>query len=381
MSLSANPPPAIARFSHAVPYWLSLGLVPLALMAILKGGLWIVSVPVAAWWLFIVLDSTTAPNLDNEDPNTASDQLFWYRLITLIWFPIQAALVLLALATVPGSEAFSALEKVFIFFGLGILSGTIGIVYAHELMHQKSRLERWLADLLMASVFYSHFRSEHLLVHHRYVGTPKDAVTARYNEGFHHYFARVVPACFTSALRAEAAMLRRKGATPWARQNPFWRYAALQLAWAGIALALGGGIGLLLLLVTAATAIWQLELVNYVEHYGLTREHLGDGKYENTKPRHSWNANERTSNWLLINLQRHSDHHFKPDRRFPLLQSYDADEAPQLPNGYALMTICALIPPLWFRIMNPRVRAWRRKFYPHITDWSAYKTATTPMPR
>ena len=381
MTASATPPAAIARFSSAAPYWLSLGLVPLAVMAITQGGLWILSVPLAAWWLFILLDATTAPNLDNADPNTPADQLFWYRLITLIWFPVQAALVLFALATVPGSDAFSTLEKIFIFFGLGILSGTIGIVYAHELMHQQSRLERWLADLLMASVFYSHFRSEHLLVHHRYVGTPKDAVTARYNEGFHRFFPRVLRQCFTSALGAEAALLRRKGASPWALRNPFWRYAALQLLWAGLALALGGVTGLLLLFVTAATAIWQLELVNYVEHYGLTREHLGDGRYEHTKPRHSWNSSERASGWLLINLQRHSDHHYKPDRRYPLLQTYGADEAPQLPQGYALMTICALIPPLWFRVMNPRVRAWRKRFYPHITDWSAYKTATNPMPR
>ena len=157
--------------------------------------------------------------------------------------------------------------------------------------------------------------------------------------------------------------------SPWSLRNPFWRYAALQSAWGGVALLLGGIEGLLLLLVCAATAIWQLELVNYVEHYGLTREHLGDGKYEIAKPRHSWNSAQRASNWLLINLQRHSDHHYKPDRRFPLLQTYGPDEAPQLPHGYGLMTILALVPPLWFRTMNPRVRAWRKRFYPDVTNW------------
>jgi alkane 1-monooxygenase len=133
--------------------------------------------------------------------------------------------------------------------------------------------------------------------------------------------------------------------------------------------------------VQAFTAMWQLELVNYVEHYGLTRKHLGDGKYEHVLPRHSWNASQLASNWLLINLQRHSDHHYKPDRRFPLLQTYDEDDAPQLPYGYPVMTAVAMIPPVWRRVMNPRVRAWRKKHYPEIKDWTPYKNATNPMPR
>lgn len=121
--------------------------------------------------------------------------------------------------------------------------------------------------------------------------------------------------------------------------------------------------------------------MNYVEHYGLTREHLGDGKYEHVKPHHSWNSAQKASNWLLINLQRHSDHHFKPDRRFPLLQNRAADEAPQLPYGYPVMTVAALMPRLWRRVMNPRVRAWRAQYYPQIKDWSDYAAARTPMPR
>ncbi|MCX8507632.1 MAG: fatty acid desaturase, partial [Rhodobacteraceae bacterium] len=130
----------------------------------------------------------------------------------------------------------------------------------------------------------------------------------------------------------------------------------------------------------AMVAIWQLELTDYIEHYGLSRKYLGDGKYEPVKPRHSWNAAHKATNWFLINLQRHSDHHYKPDRRFPLLQTYGEDEAPQLPFGYPGMTSMALIPPLWFRVMNPRVRAWRRQFYPEITDWTPYKKGTLPMP-
>ena len=105
------------------------------------------------------------------------------------------------------------------------------------------------------------------------------------------------------------------------------------------------------------------------------------GKYEHVLPRHSWNAAQKASNWLLINLQRHSDHHYKPDRRFPLLQTYTADDAPQLPYGYPMMTVAAMIPPLWRRVMNKRVRAWRARYYPEISDWSAYKAGSNPWPR
>ena len=143
----------------------------------------------------------------------------------------------------------------------------------------------------------------------------------------------------------------------------------------------GGRLGLALFVFQALVAIWQLELVDYIEHYGLTRRHLGEGKYEHIKPHHSWNAGHKATNWFLINLQRHSDHHWKPDRRFPLLQTYGTDEAPQLPFGYPVMTTLALVPPLWRRVMNPRVRAWRRQFYPDISDWSDYNRGTLPLPR
>ena len=147
------------------------------------------------------------------------------------------------------------------------------------------------------------------------------------------------------------------------------------------AAGLGGWWGVFLFATQAFIAIFHLELVNYIEHYGLTRKHLGEGKYEHVQPHHSWNASHRATNWLLINLQRHSDHHYKPDRRFPLLQNYEDDQAPQLPFGYTVMTLIALSPTLWRKVMNPKVRTWREKYYPEIEDWTPYKTATNAMPR
>ncbi len=375
------PASQVARLQSALPFWLSLLLIPLIVFVAGQGGWWLLLMPLSTWWLFTMLDAATGLNLENADLETQDSQLYWYRLLTLIWFPLQFAVILGLIYYATRADHLSGVEKWGLFFGVGVISGTIGINYAHELMHQKSKLERWLADLLLASVLYSHFRSEHLLVHHRYVGTNRDPVTARYNEGFHRFFPRVLRQSYLSAIDAEAMMLSRKGKGWTDPSNPFWRYWLLQGAMLILALLLGGWQGLLLFLVQAFTAIWQLELTNYIEHYGLTRRHLGEGKYEHVLPRHSWNAAHKASNWLLINLQRHSDHHYKPDRRFPLLQNYTATDAPQLPYGYPVMTAAAMIPPLWKRVMNPRVKAWRRQHYPDIEDWHPYNKALHPAPR
>ncbi len=371
----------LSRWQSALPFWVSLGLAPLAWIGAFYGGWTLVLLPVVTWYMFALADAAFGLNLENADPDTDPDDLFWYRFITLIWTPIQFVTIFGLIWYVTHGDQLSVGGRIVLFFGVGVLSGTIGINYSHELMHQKSRAERILADLLLAMVLYSHFRSEHLLVHHRYVGTPRDPVTARYNEGFHRFYPRVLRQCPVSAFRAEREMLARKD-LPWSDlSNPFWRYGALQAGMLLLAFLLGGWAGLGLFLVQASVAIWQLEMVNYVEHYGLTRKYLGDGKYEHVKPRHSWNAAQKASNWLLLNLQRHSDHHYKPDRRFPLLQNHTSSEAPQLPYGYPVMTIAAMFPPLWRRVMNPRVRRWRDLYYPEITDWKPYDRRLTPMPR
>ena len=373
--------PTVGKLSKALPFWLSLALVPLAWIGAVFGGWTVFLLPLSTWYLFSIIDAFVGLNKDNADLATPEADLFWYRLITLIWAPVQFATIFGVLWYVTHTGHLVTWEKVWLFVGIGVITGVVGINYAHELIHQKPKWERALGDLLLAMVLYSHFRSEHLLVHHRHVGTARDPVTARYNEGFYRYFLRVLRQCPVSAFRAEVAMLARKN-RPWTNLgNPFWRYGALQAGMLVLAFIVGGWAGVGLFGVQAFLAVQQLELVNYVEHYGLTRKHLGEGKYEHVLPRHSWNAAHRVSNWLLINLQRHSDHHFKPDRRFPLLQTYAPDDAPQLPYSYPIMTMTALIPPFWRRMMNKRVRAWRNRYYPEISDWSAYKDGTNPLPR
>ncbi|MEP3920135.1 alkane 1-monooxygenase [Ascidiaceihabitans sp.] len=375
------PAAELSKLTRALPFAISLALIPLAWVGAFYGGWTVVLLPLVTWYMFSFLDAAIGLNTENGDLDATDDDLFWYSAITIAWVPLQFLTLFGMIWYVAPAEHLSSLEKVVLFFGVGVITGTVGINYSHELMHQKNKLERFMGDALLAMVLYSHFRSEHLLVHHRYVATPKDPVTARWNESFYRFYPRVLRQSLLSAWNAEKGMLARKD-LPWSdRSNPFFKYWALQGGCIGLAVILGGWTGLVLFLIQAGVAIWQLELVNYVEHYGLTRKHLGDGKYEHVHPHHSWNAAHKASNWLLINLQRHSDHHYKPDRRFPVLQNYTDAQAPQLPYGYPVMTVAAMFPPLWRKVMHPRVRKWREMYYPEITDWKPYNKAQNPLPR
>ena len=239
-------PPKIARLTSALPFWLSLGLVPLAVFVAMQGGWAILLLPLSTWYLFTGLDYFVGLNTDNPDLETPEGQLFWYKLITLIWPIVQLGTVFGLMTYVTQSGHLSRIEEWALFAGLGILSGTVGITYAHELMHQKPKFERWLADVLMASVLYSLFRSEQMLVHHRCVATPRDPVTARYGESFYRFFPRVLWQCVVSAFKAEVAMLSRKSLKWYDKSNPFWLYLALQCGFILMAALIAGWWGVFL---------------------------------------------------------------------------------------------------------------------------------------
>jgi alkane 1-monooxygenase (EC 1.14.15.3) len=238
--------------------------------------------------------------------------------------------------------------------GVGTVSG-VGINTAHELGHKTAPLERWLAKIALAPVAYGHFYVEHNRGHHVRVATPEDPASARYGESFYRFLPRTMWGSLVSACRLERARLARRG-------QPFWHPAnELLQAWAMTALVWGallawlGWAALPFLLLQAFYGASLLEVVNYLEHYGLCRREVAPGRYERCQPRHSWNSNHVVTNLLLYQLQRHSDHHANPTRSYQALRHFD--ESPQLPSGYASMILLAYLPPVWFRVMNPRVAA------------------------
>lgn len=362
-------------FLSALPFAIAFLMVPLLVLGGAYGGLWVFGPFLYGSWIVSLLDRVLGRDEANMDPKTSDGALFWHRMVTYGWVPLHLFAFAFVYAAI-GHGHLEDWEAAVLTAGLGLATGGIGITIAHELIHQRGWWERALGELLLVSNAYGHFATEHLRGHHVTVATPRDPVTARKGESYYRFFLRAVPGQLRSAWALDRARLARRGLPVWHRSNPFWRYGLGALAFAGLAVALAGPWGLAYFGLQCLIGIYQLEAVNYVEHYGLTREYLGEGRFERVKPRHSWNASQRVSNWLLINLQRHSDHHFRPDRRYPLLQSYPRQEAPQLPLGYPLMVFFALIPPLWFWRMDPKLDRWRRRFYPHITDWSAYEDGT-----
>jgi alkane 1-monooxygenase len=187
------------------------------------------------------------------------------------------------------------------------------------------------------------------------VATPEDSASARFGESIYRFATREIPGGVRRAWRLEKKRLARGGHGLWSWRNEILQsYAVSVVLYGGLLFAFGPAI-LPFLLIQAAYAWWQLTSANYVEHYGLLRVKRPNGRYERCLPRHSWNANHLASNILTFHLERHSDHHAHASRRYQSLRHYD--DVPQLPQGYFGMFLLSYVPPLWFRVMDPRVLA------------------------
>lgn len=264
--------------------------------------------------------------------------------------PLQAMLLVAALALLP---RLSTAEAIVFALAVGTVTGGIGITVAHELGHRASTLDRALSAVLLVSVGYGHFYVEHNRGHHARVATADDPASAPRGLDVYRFMLRSVLGGFMHAWRLEAMRLHQRGLSVLHWSNWVLTGTLLWLALLfGVGLALGAPAAAFLL----GQALWAvalLEIVNYIEHYGLRRARLASGRPEPVAPRHSWNADFLISNWLLFNLQLHSDHHAHVERPFESLRSMP--QAPQLPAGYPTMVLAALLPPLWFALMDRRV--------------------------
>lgn len=241
-----------------------------------------------------------------------------------------------------------------ILFGhlLGVVNG-VAINTAHELSHKSGKVEHYLSHLALAPTGYNHFRIEHPYGHHRRVATPEDPASSQIGESFWQFWPRTVTGSFKSAIEIETRRLKRKGQTFWSKDNELIHGWAMSAGYHALMLKLFGKRIIPTQITQALCGITLFEVVNYMEHYGLKREDLGNGKYARTMPEHSWNNNSRFSNVLLYQLQRHSDHHAYPTRSYQCLRNYD--NVPQLPAGYASMVLPALFPKWWSKLMDERV--------------------------
>jgi alkane 1-monooxygenase len=353
---------------HALPYidhkrfaWMVSLLVP---VSIATGPLlWQWNPVTVMLWLPVIFIYLVAPLLDlalgtdtSNPPESAVPALEadpYYRRVTFALVPLLWGAFVYAAWFSQSAELSWAAQ-----LGLIISTGGVGgfcINLGHEIGHKKAPLEKWLAKLILAPTFYGHFTVEHNRGHHRDVATPQDPASSRMGESIWRFVLREMPGAFLRAWRLERERMRIDGQAFWSLRNEIIQPALITLAlWVGLCVWLGPQV-LLFLLPAALWSNFQLTSANYIEHYGLLRKKDANGRYETCQPQHSWNSNHVFSNWATFHLQRHSDHHAHPMRRFQSLRHFE--EAPQLPNGYFGMFPLAYVPPLWFWVMDKRLIA------------------------
>ncbi len=287
------------------------------------------------------------------DPAGAPEGLLWRALPGLFVLAQMAVTVWTAVALI--SPRTSLLEAVGATASLGVSAGVFGILAAHEQVHRREPREQALGLTLLALVGYMHFRIAHIHGHHVRAATAHDPTTARRGESAYRFIGRAVVGQVGEAWGFETARLRRRGQRVFSLSNRMLRYGAVELAVA-VAFAALGRVAFGFWLGQAILAIVMLELFNYIAHYGLLRRPGENGGLERLGPRHSWNSSRRMNNWSLFNMGRHSDHHRRPTRAYQALEAMEG--SPELPTGYAGAILLALAPPLWRRVMDPRVDAW-----------------------
>ncbi len=337
-----NMKPGLMHFSFAT-------LMPSALIAAgaVYGGVWVLAAVLFLTALTSLFDRIVKPQALSQ-PDLADENLL--VVIALAHF-LLLPLVVWGLAHAP----HPLIEKIGLFFAAGLWFGQVGNANAHELIHRSSRTLHRLGMWSYITLLFGHHTSAHVLVHHRFVGTQADPNTSRKGESLYRYMLRAWIGSFAQGYRAETARLRKIRRPVW--RNPYIVYvggAALCLVTAAF---LGGWKALAIYILLCCYAQSQLLMSDYVQHYGLLRAINPDGKPEAVAAKHSWNSPHWFSSALMLNATRHSDHHAHPGRHYPALNL--AEDAPMLPRPLPLMASIALIPPLWRRIMDPRVDRWR----------------------
>ncbi|OAL79296.1 alkane 1-monooxygenase [Acinetobacter sp. SFB] len=292
---------------------------------------------------------------DNNNPNDEQVKSLvndpYYDRIVKLFIPLQMAANVFA-GYVVSRKQTSLLDQILLGISMGAING-IGVNTAHELSHRPNKEDHYLSHATLMPLFYNHFRIEHPYGHHKRAATPEDPASSKMGETFYEFWPRTVFGGLKSAVEIEKNRLKRKGLSFFSKENELFQGWAMSAGFHATMLKLFGKEVIPYLATQAFYGVSLFEVINYIEHYGLMRDKKSDGSYARTMPEHSWNNNNITTNLFLYQLQRHSDHHAYPTRPFQALRNFD--EAPELPSGYATMLLPALIPSLWFKMMDQRV--------------------------
>jgi alkane 1-monooxygenase len=343
-------------FKYLSPFLLYYG----AIAAFLNSG-FIVWLPlIYSWFIIPLIELFIKPDESNlsEAEEELAKKNIWYDVLLYLVVPFQYfALGLFLYGITFWHQGWvDVIGKTFV---MGLLCGVMGINVGHELGHRSNKWEQLLAKMLLLSSLYVHFFIEHNKGHHKKVGTPEDPASARYGEMLYMFYFRTVVFSYVSAWKIANKDARKKGYKAFSLHNEMLQFHLIQIAFVGSILFFFGWLTALLFLVAAGQGILLLETVNYIEHYGLQRKAIAEGKYERAMPAHSWNSNHIIGRVMLFELSRHSDHHYLASRKYQLLRHHE--QSPQMPTGYPGMMLLATLPPAWFYVMNRRVKKYQPK--------------------
>lgn len=295
-------------------------------------------------------------NLSKEEEKLAEKDVVFDVLVYAI-VPLQYGLLILFFFAVQRDlHLYELIGKIVTF---GLACGVYGINVAHELGHRIKKYEQNMAKALLLTSQYMHFFIEHNRGHHNKVSTVEDPASSRYNEPIYVFWIRSVWGCYISAWKLEKFRLTKMGKPVLSLRNEMIVFQLIQLALVLTILFVFNWQTMLFYLASAAIGFLLLETVNYIEHYGLQR-HKGEKFFHKVLPVHSWNSNHPIGRGVLFELSRHSDHHFRANRKYQILKYHE--DSPQMPTGYPGMMVLSLFPPLWFKVMNPRVHELKTKY-------------------
>lgn len=320
---------------------------------------WFIQILLYTYILPILLDVIGGRTANNIAAERRSD-LNGAEYKWLVRFLAIKVLILKVLAfKIISVGRYDDIDSMIIAFFVGQSIGSYGIFIAHELMHRSSRWDRMLGDLVLITTLYPHFSIHHVYGHHRHVGTSLDSATSRYGETIYAFLPRSIIGGFTQSWSIEAARLKKSGRNPLSIHNRMLRYFVGTAAFVLALYGFWGAMAVVGLVIHAVVAVCTLETINYIQHYGLERRETSPGQFERYDVAHAWSAETRFTNAYWLGLGRHSDHHHMASRRFETLR-YRSGEL-ELPAGLPAMFLLAWLPPVWFKVMNPRIEALRRQ--------------------
>jgi alkane 1-monooxygenase len=337
-------------------YLLAYGVPIFAFFGIYFGGFWSFAGVLFAFGFIPVMELILPSDEKNYSATEIENKLKTKLFDVLLYLNVFIVYgILFFVLDKVSTQHLSIFEIIGTILSFGVVLGSNGINVAHELGHREKLYERILGKLLLIPSHYTHFFIEHNHGHHLHVSTPEDPSTARYNQSLYTFWIQTVFGTYTKAWQIQKKLNQIENRSFFSLKNDMFWFTIIQLSYLISIYYFFGKIGFMVALLAGIVGFLLLETINYIEHYGLKRNLLPSGRYERVSEKHSWNSNHVLGRIMLYELTRHSDHHYKSQKKYQILEYHDV--SPQMPFGYPTSMVLSFFPPLWFAVMNKRIPA------------------------